>query len=597
MRVANPIRLTAGTAALFTLLGMLLALSPSALAQQTVGLTLNDYEQTFDGYTLVTPLQAPKTFLIDNGGLVVNEWTSSAPANIGYLRPNGNLVRTAGTTIDPNFAGANGSHGKIEEYDWDGSLVWEYTLSDAQFVLHHDIFIMPNGNILAMVWEFISDTDAIANGRDPATIAGTSLIPDKLIEIEPTPPVGGNVVWEWRAWDHIVQDFDNAQANFGVIADHPELINLNFDTQAGDKDWTHCNGIDYNPSLDQVVVSCRHLHEIWIVDHSTTTAEAAGSTGGTWGKGGDLLYRYGNPQIYDRGLPTDQVLFFQHDSQWIDAGRPGAGNLIIYNNGPTPAGNISSADEIVPPTDMSGNYVITDPDPYGPAAPVWQYTSTPPEDFYSVVMSGAERQPNGNTLITEAVTGRLFEVTLAKDKVWEWINPWQSTGPLMQGQLPTPGFIQGNTVFKSRRYAPDFPGFAGKDLTPGDPLELLPSAAPLTVPDGSLTASKAGAGDIDVGFDATSCTSAEYNLVYGSAASISDYSLAGADCAIGLSGSHVFTPPAGNESLFFLVVGTDVSGLYESAWGSDSSGMERNLSNASGLCGATTKPVALSACP
>lgn len=58
------------------------------------------------------------------------------------------------------------------------------------------------------------------------------------------------------------------------------------------------NGIDYNPVLDQIALSTHNLNEWYIIDHSTTTAEAATSSGGNSGKGGDLLYRWGNPAAY-----------------------------------------------------------------------------------------------------------------------------------------------------------------------------------------------------------------------------------------------------------------------------------------------------------
>jgi hypothetical protein len=60
--------------------------------------------------------------------------------------------------------------------------------------------------------------------------------------------------------------------------------------------WNHMNSIDYNPTFDQIAMSVRGNSEVWIIDHSTTTAQAKGHTGGKYGKGGDLLYRYGNPE-------------------------------------------------------------------------------------------------------------------------------------------------------------------------------------------------------------------------------------------------------------------------------------------------------------
>src|SRR5262249_45333410 len=151
---------------------------------------------------------------------------------------------------------------------------------------------------------------------------------EAIFEVRPTRPSGGEIVWEWHAWDHLVQDFDRNRKNYGYVAAHPELVDINFNTQT--PDWLHFNAIDYNPALDQIVVSSRILSEIWVIDHSTTVKEAADHSGGRSGKGGDLLYRWGNPQVYRAGSPADQRLFNQHGVHWIAPGLPGAGHLLVF---------------------------------------------------------------------------------------------------------------------------------------------------------------------------------------------------------------------------------------------------------------------------
>ena len=130
------------------------------------------------------------------------------------------------------------------------------------------------------------------------------------------------------------------------------------------------NSVDYNAALDQIVVSVHEFSEIWIIDHSTTTAEAAGHTGGRSGKGGDLLYRWGNPRVYRAGTKADQTLFAQHNAQWIPRGLPGEGHMLVFNNGgQRPDGSYSSVDELVLPVDGQGRYTREPGASYGPKKP------------------------------------------------------------------------------------------------------------------------------------------------------------------------------------------------------------------------------------
>ena len=128
------------------------------------------------------------------------------------------------------------------------------------------------------------------------------------------------IIWEWNLWDHLVQDFDSTKNNFGIIENHPELLNINYYNGNGKKDWMHCNSIDYNESLQQIVIGSRSMSEFYIIDHSTTTTQASSSSGGIYGRGGDFLYRWGNPQVYNKGNSSNRRLFGQHDVQWIEDG-------------------------------------------------------------------------------------------------------------------------------------------------------------------------------------------------------------------------------------------------------------------------------------
>ena len=293
------------------------------------------------------------------------------------------------------------------------------------------------------------------------------MLPDYVIEVQPTRPVGGTVVWEWHIWDHLIQDFDATKNNYGVVANHPELVDPNGVGGRVQQFWNHVNGIDYNAALDQIMISVRGNSELMVIDHGITRTQAATHAGGRYGKGGDILYRWGYAQQYDRGTGNDRKLYQQHHTHWIEPGLPGAGNILIFNNGL--GRGYSSVDEIVPPASSSGAYTITGNAAFGPTAATWTYVGSPTSSFFSGEISGAQRLPNGNTLITEGVKGNLFEVTSAGEIVWRYVNPVTTT-PLAQGAtIPTDPSRSDqlmNAVFRVQRYGADFPGLVGRDLTP-----------------------------------------------------------------------------------------------------------------------------------
>jgi hypothetical protein len=417
------------------------------------------------GYFLNDTLSNGRIYLFDGRGRVVHQFNSTYGPGTGLdLRPtNGNLIR-AGRTGNPGFL-RGGSGGIVQEIDWNDQVVWEYTVSSATECQHHDIEIMPNGNILMIIWVKYTAAESIAMGRDPASMPDNEVWPDSVIEVDPTTD---QVVWRWNAWDHLIQDFDPTKPNYGSPAAHPERIDINW-TLDGDADWLHFNAVDYNPVRDEIIVSNHAFSELWVIDHSTTTAEAATTAGGNRGRGGDLLYRWGNPQTYGRGTAADQQLYRQHDTHWIPQGRPGAGNILIFDNGfGRPTSSFSSAVEIVPPIDANGDYVIGT-GPFGPAAPLARIHPTPAESFYSQFTSGAQRLSNGNTLLEGSWAGKLLELDANQNVVWEFENPDATTGPLAQGDVVQPPV---NASFRSPWYPATFTGFVGKNLDPIGPLEI-----------------------------------------------------------------------------------------------------------------------------
>jgi hypothetical protein len=554
---------------------------PGKGPERKPGVSVND-PKALRGYTLVASLNSTKAFLVDMDGRVVKTWeTGVTPGASTYLLDNGNLLRTGNLGAKNKINGA-GVGGRVLELNWDGEAVWDFTYVSDKSQQHHDVCRMPNGNLLMIVWDKKTKDEAIAAGRRPDSIRGDSLLADAIIEVKPTGKTSGEIVWEWRCWDHLVQDFDKTKANYGNVQAKPELVDINFGSGAlaammtkkddleklrdlgyvggppktpppppggqtappkdaqpapappaggPTPDWTHFNAVAYNADLDQIMISVHAFSEIWVIDHGTTTKEAAGHTGGKQGKGGDLLYRWGNPRAYRSGTNADQKLFQQHNAHWIPKGHPGEGNVIIFNNGPNRRdGNWSSVDEIVLPADAGGKYARKAGLPFGPDKPVWSYNAEKKTDFFASFISGAHRLPNGNTFICSGPDGTVFEVTPDKQTVWKFVNPaapasttavppalplGQVLPPPAQDQLkftpeqkkqleefqkeidarldkmmteeqrkqfkamreppapPRRGGPGPGGLFRSYRFAADHPGLAGKDLKPGKKLEEI----------------------------------------------------------------------------------------------------------------------------
>jgi len=413
------------------------------------GLSVDNYKKiqekiANEGYILFAPERTTETYLINYNKEVVYSWDSDYnPSFSVYLLSSGNLLHTSYLGFHPIFY-AMGMAGGFQEIGFNGDIVWDFKYRDNTHLSHHDVEPLPNGNVLMIAWEYKSHTEAEKAGRNPINIPYSGLWPDHVIEVNKTGPTSGIIVWEWHVWDHLIQDYNPSKDNYGVVKDHPELIDINFGDSSC-SDWLHSNSIDYNEEFDQIIISVRNFNEFWVIDHSTTTEEAAGHTGGNSGKGGDILYRWGNPRAYRAGTVYDQKLFRQHDANWIESGCPGEGNILVFNNGiGRPEGVYSSVDEIVQPVDDNGNYYLEPGEAYGPEEPTWVYKSENPEDFFSASRSGAQRLIDGHTLICNAEEGYFFEVTSDGDIVWDYVNPY-------------PDYIN-NIVFKVHRYESYYPG-------------------------------------------------------------------------------------------------------------------------------------------
>ena len=180
-------------------------------------------------------------------------------------------------------------------------------------------------------------------------------------------------------------------------------------------EWTHGNSLKVTAGGD-LIVSYRLIDRVGIVDRAS----------------GDFRWKFGKGELAHPHHPTPLE----------------NGNILIFDNGMhRPRASFSRVIEVNPETDEV----------------VWDYRGEPALSFYSPATSSADRLPNGNTMICEGGPGRIFEVTMNKEIVWEYIYPFFSPGRV-QNPGDQPEF--NNSLFRAHRYGPDYPGLQGRDLDP-----------------------------------------------------------------------------------------------------------------------------------
>ena len=413
-----------------------------------------------------------KMFLMDDHGNTVQEWHTpyhTPEATVAYLLPDGNLMRATSKQryLEMDIEFPVGGSGCVTIEAPDSTILWEYDhYFPGKECTHHDLEMLPNGNILMIVWLEVPAAEANAAGWAQQGDR-TRIIADKIIEVKPDYESGrgGEVVWEWSVMDHVVQNIDPALPNYGEPAQHPERINVNWpqldEIQFNYGQIIHMNSVAYNAEEDLLLLSSAIFGEAWIIDHSTTTEEAAGSSGGRHGKGGDLLWRWGNPQTYDSGTADDNIMYWQHDTYWLPDNVPHRGDMLVFNNGMRRDAN-GKADygqlcmgmtdgafadvlEITLPRDTDGR-IVMEGEAGKKAEVVWSFNSDGAHDVYSPFMSNAQRLPNGNTVMVQACDKRIVEVNHEGDIVLDF-------------HLGGPG-----RMFRVYKYAPDYPGIVALGL-------------------------------------------------------------------------------------------------------------------------------------
>ena len=366
------------------------------------------FSQTFNGFALYNNQNSNTAYLIDKDGMIAHSWSCDLAANYTVLlKENGNIMR--GGVKSNNSLNGPAASGIIQEIDPNGDVVWEFVYSSSAHCSHHDIALMSNGNVLLTAWEVKSGSEMIQAGWSGQY---SEKWPTHFVEVQQN-GTGGEIVWEWHMWDHMIQDHDASKDNYGVVEDHPELMDINAvssnDKPGGDNDWYHVNGVNYNEALDQIVFTSRNASELFILDHSTTIEESASHSGGNAGMGGDFLYRWGNPANYGSN-GTQTIPAAVHDPQWIKEGRPNSGYLQFFNN-KGGGSNQSTVDAINPPLD-GFNYTL-DGSSFLPLSYDWRHSCL----AFSDGQSAHDRMSNGNTFV--CVSGKyMYEVDSLDNTVW-----------------------------------------------------------------------------------------------------------------------------------------------------------------------------------
>lgn len=371
--------------------------------------TFISFGQQWGLYTLYATKNGAQAYLIDTSDSPVtfHTWTFNSSKKTVY-----STYLTYGDTIVRSYKPQGNTwnvgpcHGGIQKVLWDGTVAWDWTYyATNQYCLHHDICPMPNGNILMISYDYKTAAEAVAAGSSSNAVYYS----EKVIEVHQTGPTTGVIVWEWKLWDHMCQNTDPTKDHYVTsFIDNPQMMNINYNGTGSLPDRYHMNGIDYNPVLDQIVVSMHFMNSAFVIDHSTTTAEAAGHTGGNSGKGGDFLYRWGNPNSY--GATGSTIFNVIHDAHWVPSDNPNYPNYLAgFNNNPP---NFSKVDIWNPPYD-GYNYSRTSGTAYEPNTFSYEFTSV----FKASNEGNSQQLPNGNMLVNNSF-GNVYEVNAAGTQLW-----------------------------------------------------------------------------------------------------------------------------------------------------------------------------------
>ena len=362
----------------------------------TRDVTVYDSAKTFDGYTLFAPTFEKDAWIIDMKGNICHHWEMSV-----FPASHGKLLPNGNLMWQGKGEGSLkdfvGSGSELVEVDWDGNEVWRYDEPG----LNHDFLVLENGNLIVNVYVPIPDDIA---SKVKGGIPGTELKGKMWTCCFKEITRAGEVLWEWNLAEHLDLEDDI------LCPLCPRHV------------WGFNNSLDLLPD-GKILFTMRLLNDFGVLDPKT----------------GEIVWRFGR----------DKELGHPHSCSVLDNG-----NYLLYDNGLHRRG-VNPELQIA---DIAASRVIE----INPESKeiVWQYMDPLAPNFFSAICSGAQRLPNGNTLICEATKGKFFEVTRDKEIVWEYESPFLVTRPnYWEWTLAV-------TVWQAHRYAPDYHGLQGKDLDP-----------------------------------------------------------------------------------------------------------------------------------
>ncbi|NRR92870.1 hypothetical protein HSX10_14950 [Winogradskyella undariae] len=346
-------------------------------------------------YVLVVDQTGQGADIINHDGDEIFSWNfDAAIGNDASLLDDGSmLVCLKANDAAITFGGYGGVFQKINA---DQTTDWEVSYSTTTQTAHHDVDYLSNGNIIFPVWEQLLVSDASEMGFS----GSQDIYPEAIIEMN---PVTQEIVWEWHATDHLIQDHNSTKLNYGTVQDNPNKIDINYNSGQANGDIMHANGITVDETNNIIYLTINNYSEIWVIDHSTTTAQAATSTGGNYNLGGDLVYRFGNPLAYDN--VGEVTINDVHYPNLLDTG-----NMLVFSN------NIYDNQSAVFEYQLNPPYQLIAGQDNEPEL-VWSFTDS---ELYSSGLGGAVRTPNGNTLIAEGRDGTVWEVSNSGEVLWKY---------------------------------------------------------------------------------------------------------------------------------------------------------------------------------